>query len=169
MSVSFIKPRQKSVIGVELKWFFSITITILVIVLIASYLLREAVLQKRQDLATLYKKEQLLSKETAVILDEYTRLQKLSKMHEEIATTNRIKKENVKNFFDLVPDDVVLELAEFRDGILRLKGTTRSKKHFLKTFQRSLNSLFARSSTKFFKKKDGLYHFRNISIVEQKK
>jgi len=168
MSVSFIKVRPKSLIGVELKWFFSITATILGIVLIAAYLLSEAVAQKRQELSALQKKEQLLSKEISMVLDESKRLQRLSKTHEEIATTNRIKKENVKNFFDLVPDGVILEYIKLKENTLHIKGTTKSKRYFNKNFQRALNSLFTKSRTHFSKKKDGKYHFSNISILEVK-
>jgi len=168
MRVSFIKPRPKSLVSVELKWFFSIALTIVTIVLIAAYLLTQEVDQKRQELGTLQIKEQSLSKETDVMLEEHTRLQVLSKMHESIGTSNRIKKENVKNFFDLVPDGVVLKYVKLQENTLHLKGTTTSKHYFNKNFQRALNSLFAKSKTHFSKKSHGKYHFNNISILEVK-
>jgi len=168
MSVSFIKPRSKSLVAVELKWFFSIGVTILAIVLIASYLLGQAVTHKHQDLSALQKKEQELSKKTVSMLDEHTRLQALSKMHESIGTSNRIKKENIKNFFDLVPDGVILKYVQLQENTLHLKGTTKSKRYFNKNFQRALNSLFTKSKTRFSRKRHGLYHFSNISILEVK-
>ncbi len=168
MSVSFIKPRPKSIFSVELRWFFSVALTILTMVLIAGYLLSQAVDQKRQELSALQKKEQELTKAHAVLLAEQKRLQALSQMHEEIAISNRIKKENVKNFFDLVPDGIVLEYVDLKENSLRLKGTTKSKRYFNINFQRALNSLFAKSKTSFSKKKDGKYRFSNISIMEVK-
>ena len=168
MSVSFIKPRSKSLITVELKWFFGVALTILTMVLITGYLLHQAVDQKSQDLSVLQKKEQELSKETASILEEYARLERLSKMHEKIMTTNRMKKENVKNFFDLVPDGIILEYVALQETTLHLKGTTKSKRYFNKNFQRILNSLFTKSKTYFSKDKQGLYRFSNISLMEVK-
>ena len=168
MSVSFIKPRSKSLVAIELKWFFGVALTILVIVSITGYLMHQAVDKKYQELSSLEKKEQDLSKETASILDEHRRLQLLSKMHEKIKTTNRMKKENIQNFFDLVPDGVVLEYVALQENTLHLNGTTKSKRYYNKNFQRVLNSLFSKSKTHFNKKKYGKYYFTNISLMEVK-
>jgi len=97
------------------------------------------------------------------------RLKDIEKIRETITTKNQLNRENVKNFFDLVPDDVILEMAELRQGSLHLKGNTKSKKHFNQTFQRSLNSLAKRSSTKFKRNKNGTYQFTNLSILETEK
>ena len=67
-----------------------------------------------------------------------------------------------------MPSGVTLELAEFRDNTLRLKGIAQSKEEFNTSFQLSLASLFSRSTTTFAKRKDGSYHFSNISIMEEK-
>ena len=168
MSLSFIQPRAKSVLAVELKWFLAVALTIIVILSLTAYLLAQAVDQERVELRLLEKKEQELHQNTIAMSKERQRLQELSKMHEKISINNRIKKENVKNFFDLVPDGVVLEFVELREKTLRLKGSTKSKKYFNQTFQRSLNSLFSRSTTHFKKMRNGHYHFNNISIVEAK-
>jgi len=89
----------------------------------------------------------------------------VDKLREALETKNRLNKENVMNFFDLVPDGVTLELAEFRGNTLRLKGVTKSKEEY-SMFERSLASLFSRTNTKFTKLKDGSYRFNNISIME---
>ena len=121
-----------------------------------------------QELATLMLKQVELQEKQEEMVDELARLQLLANMSEAISTKNRLRKENVKNFFDLVPDDVVLTLAEFRDGTLRLKGHTNSIKSFKNGFERSLKSLFSRSSTKFKRSDNGGYTFNNISIIEEK-
>jgi len=166
MSESFIKARSKKLLGSEFQWLLSIFALLVILMLIANIFLNHSISEKSlrlQDVKTrlsdLEVKEQKISKEIA-------RLQQIEKFREQISTKNRLKKENVKNFFDLVPDDVVLEMAEFRKGVLRLKGRTKSKKAFMQSFQRSLDSLFARSTTKFKKRKDGAYDFSNISIME---
>ena len=165
MSESFIKARPKKLLGSEFQWLLSIFALLVILMFIANIFLNHSVSKEslllqdvKTQLSDLGVKEEEVSKEIA-------RLQVLEKFREQISTKNRLKKENVKNFFDLVPDDVVLELAEFRKRTLRLKGMTKSKKAFLQSFQRSLDSLFARSSTKFKKRKDGAYDFSNISIV----
>ena len=166
---SFITSRVKKMFGSEVKWLFSIFVLLLVLMLGGNLLLNSAIKTEHDALVEVTKRTEVLAIKSEAVTSETARLRALEKFRESINTKNRIKKENVQNFFDLVPDGVVLELAEFRGGTLRLKGTTKSKKHFLNTFQRSLDSLFPRSSTTFVKRKDGLYHFRNISIMEQKK
>ncbi|MEE8588999.1 MAG: hypothetical protein V3S80_06620 [Sulfurimonadaceae bacterium] len=169
MKHSFIPPRQKKVLGAELIWLLSTFALLLVIMLGSALFLNSSITTYEQELERVKSKKLMIQNEQQRVLSEVKRLQTLEKLREEISTKNRLKKENVKNFFDLVPDGVVLELAEFRESTLRLKGTTISKKHFNNSFQLSLESLFSRSSTKFTKLKNGSYRFNNISTVEAKK
>lgn len=169
MKHSFITPRQKKVLGAELIWLLSTFALLLVIMLGSALFLNSSIATYEQELESVKSKKLMIQNEQQRVLSEVKRLQILEKLREEISTKNRLKKENVKNFFDLVPDGVVLELAELRESTLRLKGTTISKKHFNNSFQLSLESLFSRSSTKFTKLKNGSYRFNNISIMEAKK
>ncbi len=169
MKHSFIPTRQKKVLGAELIWLLSTFALLLVIMLGSALFLNSSITTYEQELERVKSKKLMIQNEQQRVLSEVKRLQTLEKLREEISTKNRLKKENVKNFFDLVPDGVVLELAEFRESTLRLKGTTISKKHFNNSFQLSLESLFSRSSTKFTKLKNGSYRFNNISIMEAKK
>jgi len=165
---SFITPKSKAILGAELKWLLA-TFGILVIVMVVSSLFLNTITNASQtELTTLVSKQVELTQKQTEMISELTRLQELAVMRELVSTTNRLRKENVKNFFDLVPNDVVLSLAEFREGTLRLKGQTQSIKRFKNGFERSLKSLFKRSSTQFKKSKEGGYTFTNISIVEVK-
>jgi hypothetical protein len=157
------------VLGAELIWLLSTFALLLVIMLGSALFLNSSITTYEQELESVKSKKLMIQNEQQRVLSEVKRLQILEKLREEISTKNRLKKENVKNFFDLVPDGVVLELAELRESTLRLKGTTISKKHFNNSFQLSLESLFSRSSTKFTKLKNGSYRFNNISIMEAKK
>ena len=121
-----------------------------------------------KELTALEMKKHKLESEKTTVIAEIDRLQKLDRLREKISTKNRLRKENVKNFFDLVPSGVTLELAEFRNNTLRLKGIAQSKEEFNTSFQLSLASLFSRSTTTFAKRKDGSYRFSNISIMEEK-
>jgi len=169
MRESFMTPRPKKLLPAELVWLLSL-FAFLVIVMVGSALfLEHAIENKAQGLEVTTKDIEALRLRESKVSLEIRRLQVLAKMRESISTKNRLNKENVKNFFDLVPDGIVLELAELREGTLRLKGTTRSKRYFNETFQRSLDSLFSRSSTKFYAKKGGGYRFNNISIMGTKK
>jgi hypothetical protein len=166
MKHSFIRPRRKKVVGAELTWLFSAFI-LLVAVMSGSFLFLNHMIAKhdRELMRTELEQQKLISKQNTVIA-EIGRLQELDKLRETIATKNRLKKENVKNFFDLVPNEVTLELVEFRDKTLRLKGVTASRAYFENSFQLSLESLFSRSTTQFKKQKDGSYRFDNISVME---
>ncbi|MGB5966609.1 MAG: hypothetical protein WBF77_03810 [Sulfurimonadaceae bacterium] len=169
MKHSFITPRQKKVLGAELKWLLSTFAILLVIMLGSALFLNSTIATYEQELESAKSKKLKIQSKQQQVLSEVKRLQVLEKMREEISTKNRLKKENVKNFFDLVPDGVVLELAELRESTLRLKGTTTSRKHFNNSFQLSLESLFSRSSTNFTKLENGSYRFNNISIMEVKR
>jgi cell division protein FtsL len=165
---SFITPREKKVLGAELTWLLS-TFTVLVVIMLGStFFLNSTITGYKQELKSIKSEKLKIQSEQQEVLSEVKRLQSLEKLREEIITKNRLKKENVKNFFDLVPDGVVLEFAELRESTLRLRGTTISKKYFNNSFQLSLGSLFSRSSTKFTKLKNGGYRFNNISIMEAK-
>jgi len=166
MKHSFTSPRQKKVVGAELKWLFS-TFMVFVVVMSGSSLFLNHTIGKheRELMQTELEEQKFIGKENTLTA-ETERLQKLERLRETISTKNRLKKENVKNFFDLVPNEITLELVEFRDKTLRLKGTTASKTHFENSFKLSLESLFSRSTTQFTKLKNGSFRFDNISIVE---
>ena len=168
MSESFIQPRRKKLLGSEFRWLFAIFVLLVLFMVIANIFLNHSIHKETLALQEIQMRLGDLELKEQKISEEIARLQTIEKFREQISTKNRLKKENVKNFFDLVPDDVVLEMAEFRKGTLRLKGVTESKESYLKHFQRSLDSLFARSSTSFKRRKDGRYDFKNISILEVK-
>jgi cell division protein FtsL len=163
---SFISPRKKRVVGAELKWLLSTFALLLTVMFGSSLFLNTSILTDEEELKTVKSKHLKVTSELQRVDSESKRLQKLEKLREVIYTSNRLKKENVKNFFDLVPDGVTLELVEFRDNTLRLKGVTVSKKQFNNSFQLSLESLSERSTTTFTRLQNGSYHFENISIME---
>ncbi len=167
MKHSFISPRQKSVVGAELKWLLFTFVLLLAVMLGSSLFLDSRISTYTKTLKSVESKREKVASEQEQVLSESQRLQKLDKLREAINTSNRLKKENVKNFFDLVPDGVTLELVEFRDNTLRLKGVTVSKEQFNNSLQLSLKSLFDRSTTTFTRVKKGEYRFENISIKER--
>ena len=168
MRHSFITPKQKNILGAELKWLLATSGILVVVMLGSSLLLNTITTSSQHELERLVSKQIALKNRQIKMSEELSRLQLLATMGEAISTKNRLQKENIKNFFDLVPNNVVLTLAEFRGGTLRLKGHTDSIKTFKNGFERSLKSLFSRSSTKFKKSDSGGYIFNNISIVEEK-
>lgn len=135
----------------------------------SSLLLNRALDTYEKELSSVQSENLKIRSQKNQVLSEVERLHVLTKLREEISTKNRLTKENAKNFFDLVPDGVVLESAELRERTLRLNGTTISKEYFNNSLQLSLESLFSQSSTTFTKLEDGTYRFENISITEVKK
>jgi len=165
---SFIAPRRKKIVGAELRWLLAAFMLLLLVMSGSFIFLHYTIETYEKELTALEMKKHKLESEKTTVIAEIDRLQKLDRLREKISTKNRLRKENVKNFFDLVPSGVTLELAEFRDNTLRLKGIAQSKEEFNTSFQLSLASLFSRSTTTFAKRKDGSYHFSNISIMEEK-
>lgn len=166
MKHSFITPRQKRVVGAELTWLLSTFALLLLLMSGSGLFLNNTISTYEQELNRVESKKLNVLSEQQRVVSEIGRLQKLEKLREGINTSNRLKKENVKNFFDLVPDSVTLELVEFRDSTLRLKGIAVSKKQFNNSFQLSLESLFDRSTTTFTRLQNGSYRFTNISIMK---
>lgn len=166
MKYSFIAARDKKLIGAELKWLLS-SFSLIFVLMSGSYLFMNYMIKVYEaELVSVESRSSELRSEHQTVVAETARLQEVDKLREALETKNRLNKENVQNFFDLVPDGVTLELAEFRGNTLRLKGVTTSKEVFNRTFERSLASLFSRTNTKFIKRKDGSYRFNNISIME---
>ena len=168
MKHSFIAPRRKKIVGAELRWLLAAFMLLLLVMSGSFIFLHYTIETYEKELTALEMKKHKLESEKTTVIAEIDRLQKLDRLREKISTKNRLRKENVKNFFDLVPSGVTLELAEFRDNTLRLKGIAQSKEEFNTSFQLSLASLFSRSTTTFAKRKDGSYRFSNISIMEEK-
>ena len=167
MRQSFIEPRSKKVIGSELKWLLVIMGVLFILMVVASLLLNTVISSKEKRIDTILLKEAALKVVQKDRIKEIARYKILEKLREDISTNNRLKKENIKNFFDLVPDDIVLKSAKSRGNTLRLRGMTLSKNVYNKTFQRSLNSIFTHSTTRF-KKIEGGYTFSNISVMGEK-
>ena len=168
MKHSFITPREKKLLGAELLWLLGAFVLLVFLMIVSALVLNSSISGYEEELSRVISQKEKIADEQLQVSAEVQRLQALEKLRERISTVNRLKKENVKNFFDLVPDGVTLEMAELRDNTLRLKGTTANKKQFRDSFQRSLESIFSRSTTKFRKQKDGTYRFNNISIMEAK-
>lgn len=168
MKHSFIAPRRKKIVGAELRWLLAAFMLLLLVMSGSFIFLHYTIETYEKELTALEMKKHKLESEKTTVIAEIDRLQKLDRLREKISTKNRLRKENVKNFFDLVPSGVTLELAEFRNNTLRLKGIAQSKEEFNTSFQLSLASLFSRSTTTFAKRKDGSYRFSNISIMEEK-
>lgn len=169
MKQNFITPRPKKIVSAELTWILSGFGVLVVIMLGSTLFLNSSITTQKEKLSEVQSRLTMIAVEKERVLSEKERLQVLEKMREKISTKNRLQKENVQNFFDLVPEGVVLELAELRDNTLRLKGTAQTKEQFNNTFQRSLNSLFTNSSTRFKRLENGSYRFENISTLEVSK
>ncbi len=168
VSQSFVETRKKSVLTPELIWLLGVFSFLVLVMISSTFLLDHAITTNTTHLKNLQTNASAIAAKHEKVTAEIKRLEALEKLRERITTANHLKKENVKNFFDLVPDGVTLTLAQLRGNTLRLEGVVASKRHFNATFQRSLDSLFSRSSTKFTKRKDGRYDFKNISIMEEK-
>jgi len=168
MKQSFITPQHKNILGAELKWLLATSATLVVVMVVSSLFLNTIIRSTQEELVSLTSKHSEIKTKQKEMRLELSRLELLATMSEAISTKNRLQKENVKNFFDLVPNDVILTLAEFRDGTLYLKGHTVSVKRYKNGFERSLKSLFKGSTTTFKKSAQGGYTFNNISILEEK-
>lgn len=163
---SFITPRRKTVVGIELQWLLFTFLFIVMVMAVITLGLNSAISSDAKQLEILTQKHLTLQAQKDEVTQEIARLQVLEALRESVSISNRLKKENIKNFFDLVPEEIVLESVEIDDEKLILLGRTKSKKYFYQTFQRALHSLSSQSKTTFEKLKKAGYRFKNITLLE---
>ena len=166
MKQSFLQARPKKILSVELKWLLVSFGVVLVVMIAATILVNRSINEYKVEIAAVERSLANTDEKYKDVDAEVIRLEALLKLAEESAIKNRMKKENVQNFFDIVPDDVVLEVASLKEGTLYLRGVTQSKKKFSVGFERALKSMFGSSTTRFVRLKNGTYRFRNISKIE---
>ena len=163
---SFITPRREKAVAIELQWLLFAFLFIVMVMAVITLGLNSAISRNAKELETLTQKHLTLQAQKDEVTQEMARLQVLEALRESVSISNRLTKENVKNFFDLVPEGIVLESVEIEENRLILLGRTKSKKYFHQTFQRALHSLSPQSKTTFSKLKKGGYRFKNVTLLE---
>lgn len=80
-------------------------------------------------------------------------------LYDEVASSNLIIKESVKNLFDLVPDQITLTDVLMEKDSLVLKGYSISKESYTLLLEPPLKSIFDESRVSFSTNKRGFFQF----------
>jgi hypothetical protein len=100
---------------------------------------------------------------------EATEIIKIKKAKaEEIAVSNSMLNGSIRNFFDLVPDQITLNKVELQSNGMTLYGITPTKDAYNFLLLSPLKSIFNVNETMFILNEDGWYRFisKNISQKE---
>jgi hypothetical protein len=164
---SYIKPNVKSIFDVATTiWLLFTTLSVIVLLGFSSILgiktgsYQEKIAQMKHDEATMKLK--------ITDISEATELIKVKKMKaEEITTANEMLSGSIKNFFDLVPDQITLSKVELDTHGMTLYGITPTKDAYNFLLLSPLKSIFNKNNTMFILNEDGWYRFISKNISEK--
>ncbi len=84
---------------------------------------------------------------------------------EEVAKSNKVLKESIRNMFDLIPDQITLTKVIMEKKSLFLKGYTDSKSSYTLLLEPPLKSIFTQTKVKFSKDVRGRMVFESYSTI----
>lgn len=166
MKHSFITPRPKRLISGELRlvlFFFIVTIIMLVGTYLFLHFKTYAFITERQEVA---REEKSLKNTISQMGSEIKMIEKEVKIAEQITTDNMVMKESIRNLFDLVPDDIILDRAELESSSLILYGTTPNKDTYEYMLHAPLRSIFHRTYTSYYPIENGWYRFVSSNYLD---
>lgn len=166
MKHSFITPRPKRLISGELRlvlFFFIVTIMMLVGTYLFLQFKTYRFIDERDEVAA---KEKSLRASTAQMETKIKMIEKEVKIAEQITTDNTVMKESIRNLFDLVPDDIILDRAELESASLILYGTTPNKDTYEYMLHAPLRSIFHRTYTSYYPIENGWYRFVSSNYLD---
>lgn len=166
MKYSFIAPRKKRVISGELRlalFFFMVSIFMIAGTYgFLSYKTYAFAYQHKNLASTL----EQLERKTHHVEQEIVKVEMEVKEHEAIATRNTLKKDRIRNLFDLVPDKITLSKAEIGETSLILEGITPSKDVYEYMLYAPLRSIFHRTYTSYYPAQNGWYRFTSSNYLD---
>lgn len=167
MQYSFIKAREKRLIGAEMRlvlFFFSVTLfmlgTVYGFLVLKTYDFENEIVSLDAKSAELNASMAQMDTQIAFIENEASRA-------EQIFTSNTVLKESIKNLFDLVPDRIVLSQAKLEKDALVLYGTTPNKEVYEFMLHAPLRSIFHRTYSSFYPMENGWYRFVSTNYLDE--
>ncbi len=156
---SFIEPYEKPLVGYVTKvWFFFTILTVLILVgfnMILEYKIKSF----GEDIV---RKEKEKGKFIVEIEDFKKRIENIQKEREfanSVENSNKLLKKSLKNFFELIPEQITLTKLIMDKDSLTIYGITPSKDVYNFLLAPPLKSIFSNSEVDFYLQKDGWYRF----------
>jgi hypothetical protein len=166
MRHSFILPRPKKLISWELKVlliFFSVIMGLLIATYIylkiEIYVFDEEANNAKVTTISLNNARKKMQERIDYIKIEANR----AKL---IYTDNKLLSESIKNLFDIIPDKITLSKAILGKSSLVLYGKTPSKEVYQFRLLAPLRSIFDRSYTSYYQKRNGWINFVSTNYID---
>ena len=167
---SFIKPYEKPLIGYVLRVWFFFTIITLIILVGFDMILKYKINSFEKSIISNNKQQ------TQFLSEIETFKKKIKLLHEEetfakkIETSNEMLVSSLKNFFELVPEQITLSKIIVDKNSLTIFGVTPSKDVYNLLLLPPLKSIFSKSVVDFYLQNNGWYRFvsKNESKIAKK-
>lgn len=158
-SYSFIKPQRKPIFNLFSKiWLFFIA-TIVLLFVAANFFVEFKSNSLRNE-TQISKQKQEQTQEQIKQADELTALLKQRRdSANEIAASNAVLKQSLRNLLDLVPSSITLHEISMDKNSLVVKGTTPSRDIYNMLLATPLKSIFNTSNTSFYQLDNGWLNF----------
>jgi hypothetical protein len=166
MRLSFIQPRKKHVLKGDTKFWMAFVAVSLELLGGFSLFLYVQVQTTIGETKQIIVDRAKTIKSTEAVMHEHETLKEIIARCVDIASGNEILKDNIKNLFDIVPDQVTLKKVEISASCLSLFGVTPSREIFNYHFAPALRSIFTTSQTSFVSKGGGWSEFVSINKFE---
>jgi len=158
-SYSFIKPRKKPFFDLFSKFWLLLIATSVLLFAIVNLVVELKSNSLLSD-AQISRQKQAQTKEQIRQTDELTALLKQRRdSANEIAASNAVLKQSLRNLLDLVPSSITLHEISMDKNSLIVKGTTPSRDVYNMLLATPLKSIFNTSNTSFYQLDNGWLNF----------
>lgn len=164
---SFIQPRRKHILKNDTKFWLAFLTISLGMLAGFSIFLHMKVSDTIEEAKQTIEQRSVLIEKTKQALDEHESLRQVIDYSSQITMANELLSDNIKNIFDIVPDQVTLKKIEISTNCLSIYGITPSREVFNYHFAPALRSIFTTSQTSFISKGGGWSEFISTNKLEQ--
>ncbi len=163
---SFIEPYVKPLIGYVTRVWFLFTVLTFLILVGFNALLGYKIKSFEKNLMQKEKEKNKFLSEISDFENRIKNIQKESSFAQNIKSENTLLKKSIKNFFELIPNQITLTKLVMDRYSLTIYGITPSKDVYNFLLAPPLKSVFYKSMVDFYLQKDGWYRF--VSKNEKK-
>jgi hypothetical protein len=166
MKYSYVEPRDKQIVspevGLVLSFFGVVFIFIIGVILYLSFKINTF---EQHKIAYNHQIEKV-EYQTSKVDEDIVVIQESVKRVKELSDKNKFFVTSIKNILQMIPDKITLSKIEMSETELILYGVTPTKDLYNILLLAPLKSIFDKSHTSFYIKKDGWYKFVSYNSME---
>jgi len=165
-SHSFLKASPKSLFDMMTSIWMIFTLLAVIVLLIFSFIISIKTSDYRERIVSL-KDEKASMHLNITKQDEAADIIMLkSKQAQSVSISNTMLNDSIRNFFDLVPEQITLNKVELSENGMTLYGVTPTKDAYNFLLLSPLKSIFNINKTMFFLNEKGWYNFVSKNMTE---